>query len=122
MTLRLSGSVVAALMVAGCAAAPGATGFASPAESPVASPSTPPASAMSRLGGAPSPGPTPLPAGPDVPLAGLSDANHGWAVTGEQLLVTADGGSTWRDATPPGGFATPDTGGLLGVAFADAQH
>jgi photosystem II stability/assembly factor-like uncharacterized protein len=68
--------------------------------------------------GASSPAPTPLPAGPDVPLAGLSDATHGWVVTGNRLLVTADGGSTWRDATPPGGFAT----GLLGVAFADAMH
>ena len=68
--------------------------------------------------GASSPAPTPLPAGPDVPLAGLVDATHGWAVTGNRLLVTADGGSTWGDATPPGGFAT----GLLGVAFADAQH
>jgi len=65
-----------------------------------------------------SPWPTPLPAGPDVSLAGLTDPAHGWAVSAQRLQVTADGGSTCRDVTPPGGFVT----GLLGVDFVDAAH
>jgi photosystem II stability/assembly factor-like uncharacterized protein len=68
------------------------------------------------------PAPTPLPPGPDVQAGGLLNAVDGWAVAGQRLLVTADGGSTWRDVTPPGGFATTDTNFLLGVDFVDAQH
>lgn len=52
----------------------------------------------------------------------MVDALHGWAVTNGRLWVTADGGATWRDATPPSGFAVASAGYLLGVAFADAQH
>ena len=33
-------------------------------------------------------------------------SRHGWVVAGGRLLVTADGGSSWRDVTPPGGFGT----------------
>jgi photosystem II stability/assembly factor-like uncharacterized protein len=62
-----------------------------------------------------SPAPTPLPLGPDVQAGGLLDATHGWALTGQRLLVTADGGSTWRNVTPPGGLGSA-------VAFLDAQH
>jgi photosystem II stability/assembly factor-like uncharacterized protein len=69
-----------------------------------------------------SPGPTPLPAAPDTSFAGLTDPTHGWAVTAGRLLVTADGGSTWREVTPPGGFATADADRLLGADFVDAQH
>ncbi len=65
--------------------------------------------------------PTPLPPGPDVQAGGLLDAAHGWALTGQRLLVTGDGGSTWRDVTPPGGFGS-DFGNPKGVAFFDAQH
>ncbi|MHB8458553.1 MAG: WD40/YVTN/BNR-like repeat-containing protein [Candidatus Limnocylindrales bacterium] len=39
-----------------------------------------------------------------------------------RLWATADGGSTWRNATPPGGFATAVSDYLLGVDFADAAH
>ena len=67
-------------------------------------------------------GPTPLPAGPDISFGGLTDPAHGWAVSADRLRVTADGGSTWRDVTPPGGFATADADRLLGVDFVDAQH
>ena len=52
----------------------------------------------------------------------MVDALHGWAVTKGRLWVTADGGSTWRDATPPGGFATASADYLLGVTFVDGQH
>jgi len=52
----------------------------------------------------------------------MVDALHGWAVTDGRLWVTADGGATWRDATPPGGFATASADYLLGIAFADAKH
>lgn len=61
-----------------------------------------------------SPVPTPLPPGPDVQGGGLLDASHGWALTGQRLLVTADGGSTWRNVTPPSGFGSG--------AFLDAEH
>jgi photosystem II stability/assembly factor-like uncharacterized protein len=61
-----------------------------------------------------SPAPTPLPPGPDVQAGGLLDATHGWALTGQRLLVTADGGGTWRNVTPPGGFGSG--------AFLDAQR
>lgn len=80
--------------------------------SPSASPS--PASGTS-------PAPTPLPPGPDVQAGGLVDPLHGWAVVGHRLWVTADGGSTWRDVTPPVGFGS-GLGNPLGVAFLDAQH
>lgn len=122
MKRLLSASVAATLLVAGCSAAPRDAGSASPAASPVASRSTAPVIATSSPEGASSPAPTPLPAGPDLPLAGLIDATHGWAVTGHRLYVTADGGQAWRDATPPGGLATADSDRLLGVAFADALH
>jgi len=66
--------------------------------------------------------PTPLPPGPDVQAGGLLDPADGWAVVAHRLWVTADGGSTWRDATPPGGFATAVADYLRGVDFADAAH
>jgi photosystem II stability/assembly factor-like uncharacterized protein len=69
-----------------------------------------------------SPAPTPLPPGPDVQAAGLIDPLHGWAVVAKRLWITGDGGSTWRDVTPPGGFGTADTNFLNGVTFVDAQH
>jgi photosystem II stability/assembly factor-like uncharacterized protein len=90
--------------------------FGSP--SPSASPS--PARPTSQASGT-SPAPTPLPPGPDVQAEGLLDAANGWALTGQRLLVTADGGSTWRDVTPPGGLGS-DLGNPKGVAFLDAQH
>ena len=66
--------------------------------------------------------PTPLPPGPDVQAGGLTDPLHGWAVVDHRLWVTGDGGSTWRDVTPPGGLVSANAGDLLGVDFLDAQH
>jgi photosystem II stability/assembly factor-like uncharacterized protein len=114
------GLVVAAVLIVavGLGLRPG--GFLSSAgsPSPIALPSSArPTSQASES----SPAPTPLPPGPDVQAGGLLDATHGWALTGQGLLVTADGGSTWRDATPPGGFES-DLGNPKGVAFLDAQH
>jgi photosystem II stability/assembly factor-like uncharacterized protein len=86
--------------------------------SPSASPS--PARPTSQASGT-SPAPTPLPPGPDVQAGGLTDPLHGWAVVGHRLWVTADGGSTWRDVTPPVGFGS-GLGNPHGVAFLDAQH
>lgn len=81
-----------------------------------------PGSAFPSAGISTSPAPTPLPPGPDVQAAGLVDPLHGWAVVEHRLQITADGGSTWRDATPPGAFATASADLLLGVDFVDAQH
>jgi photosystem II stability/assembly factor-like uncharacterized protein len=67
---------------------------------------------------APSSVPTPT---PNVSAAGLLDAQHGWAVAGHRLWVTADGGSTWQDVTPPAGFGS-GVGNPKGVAFHDAQY
>ena len=102
------------LIVAACA---GAASPSTPAPM-VPTPSVPTTTAGPTSAPSTSPGPTPLPAGPDVSLAGLTDPLHGWAVVDHRLLVTGDGGSTWRDVAPPGGFVT----GLLGVDFVDAQH
>jgi photosystem II stability/assembly factor-like uncharacterized protein len=113
---RLAATALLIVLAAACSA-PGPAAPSIAAASPAA-----PGAGNSSPAGASSPAPTPLPAGPDVPLAGLSDPTHGWAVTGARLLVTADAGATWRDATPPGGFATADADRLLGVAFADAMH
>lgn len=67
------------------------------------------------------PAPTPTPAA-NVGPAGLIDAEHGWAVGDQRLLVTADGGASWRDVNPP----APTQGGipanLLGVEFVDPDH
>jgi photosystem II stability/assembly factor-like uncharacterized protein len=83
------------------------SGSPSPGAVPTAPRPTSPASATS-------PAPTPLPPGPDVQAGGLLDASHGWALTDQRLLVTADGGSTWRTVTPPGGFGSG--------TFLDAAH
>jgi photosystem II stability/assembly factor-like uncharacterized protein len=58
----------------------------------------------------------------NVEAARLLDAQHGWAVASRRLLVTADGGSSWRDVTPPGGFGDAEDDFLLGVEFLDIQH
>lgn len=63
------------------------------------------------------PGSTPT---ANVSPAGLLDPQHGWAIAGGHLMLTADGGMTWRDVTPPG-FAGGN-GNPLGVAFRDALH
>ncbi len=73
----------------------------------------------------PVPSATPTPAAasvepttlPPIDAAGLIDARHGWIVAGTRLLVTADGGSSWRDVTPP---ANADS--FLGAEFLDPLH
>ncbi|HEY7936935.1 MAG TPA: hypothetical protein VID26_07370, partial [Candidatus Limnocylindrales bacterium] len=67
------------------------------------------------------PPPTPTPAANAGP-AEMIDLEHGWAVGDQRLLLTADGGSTWRDANPP----APTQGGfpanLLNAHFVDPDH
>lgn len=112
--------VALAVIVAAC------TGSSTRASAGPQTASEPPATAASARPSSQaahaSPAPTPLPVGPDVPAGSLLHPRDGWALTGQRLLVTADGGSTWRDVTPPGGFATADADRLLGVDFVDAQH
>ncbi len=48
---------------------------------------------------------------------GLEDGRHGWVVSGNQLLVTADGGRHWRDGSPPG-----TQGSCCAVSFLNARH
>ncbi len=108
-------SLVAAtsLLVTACSGA--AESSPAPSDSVIpASLGAPPSSGDSSIGLVA----TPLPPGPDVAYSGLIDAADGWAVAGQRLELTADGGSTWRDVTPPDGFAS----GLLGVDFVDAAH
>jgi photosystem II stability/assembly factor-like uncharacterized protein len=82
-----------------------------PSEAPVPTPTLEPTA----------PPPTPTPAANAGP-AGMIDLDHGWAVGDQRLLLTADGGSSWRDANPP----APTQGGfpanLLNVQFIDAEH
>lgn len=98
----------------------GVPGASTPAASP--QPSSPSPSASPNPTAGTSPAPTPLPPGPDVQAGGLTDPLHGWAVVDHRLWVTGDGGSTWRDVTPPAGLATANADYLLGVDFVDAQH
>jgi photosystem II stability/assembly factor-like uncharacterized protein len=115
MRTRSAFAAVAAavlIVIVGLGLRPG--GYLSSPGSPSRSASPSPAGPTSQASGT-SPAPTPLPPGPDVQAGGLLDVTHGWALTGQRLVVTADGGSTWRNVTPPGGFGT-------GVAFLDAQH
>jgi len=65
-------------------------------------------------------GPSPAPQA-NVQAAGLLDASHGWAWTDQKLVVTSDGGSSWHDITPPGGFGG-STGDPQGVTFTDPQN
>jgi photosystem II stability/assembly factor-like uncharacterized protein len=109
----VAAALVAVVIVAvGLGLRPG--GYLSSAGSP--SPSVLPSAPrpMIQASGA-SPASTPLPPGPDVQTGRLLDAAGGWALTGQRLVVTTDGGSTWRNVTPPGGLGS-------GVAFLDAQH
>lgn len=48
---------------------------------------------------------------------GFPDRQHGWVVSGNRLLQTADGGRTWHDASPPG-----TTSSCCAVFFLNAQH
>jgi len=115
------GTVALALIVLVVAACANAAAPSAPAPI-VPTPSVPTITAGPTSAPSTSPGPTPLPPGPDVEAGGMLDALHGWAVTNGRLWVTADGGATWRDATPPGRFASASADNLLGVDFADAKH
>ena len=50
----------------------------------------------------------------------MININEGWAVSGPYVLVTTDGGVTWREATPPETLAAEATIKAYG-AFLDAQ-
>jgi photosystem II stability/assembly factor-like uncharacterized protein len=67
------------------------------------------------------PPPTPTPAANAGP-AGMIDLENGWAVGDQRLLLTADGGSTWRDATPPAPTQGGTPANLLNVQFVDPDH
>lgn len=64
-----------------------------------------------------------LTAGTEVTVSTINmvDASHGWAIgsaaadPNEHILLTADGGSTWKDVTPPEG--TDPSGGKVATAF-----
>ncbi len=56
-----------------------------------------------------------------VRLAGLIDAEHGWAYVADHLVMTDDGGAHWRDITPPTS-ALSFLGNPKGVAFTDPEH
>lgn len=58
-----------------------------------------------------------------VQEAHLIDARTGWALTGEGLSLTADGGGSWQDVTPPLTPGSPPAlGPLADAIFADARH
>ena len=108
------------LAVAACSPAGTFAPTGSPAEvSPTAS--VTPVTRAASQSPTESPAASPAPE-PNVEAAGLLDAQHGWAVAMRRLLVTADGGSSWRDVTPPGGFGDAEHNYLRGVEFLDAQH
>jgi photosystem II stability/assembly factor-like uncharacterized protein len=91
---------------------------ASTAPSSSVEPSVPPTPAPSN----PNPNPPyPVPAANSGPAA-LIDPEHGWAVGDQRLLLTADGGSTWRDATPPAAQEGTTPANLLAVKFVDPAH
>src|SRR5450759_2028927 len=67
--------------------------------------------AVTTAPGTTNPSPMESPAASAAPDANLEavrllDAQHGWVVASRRLLVTADGGSTWQDVTPPGGLGS----------------
>ena len=49
----------------------------------------------------------PVAAAPSIVSLDMLDANNGWALTDTGVVRTADGGSTWYDATPSGLNGTP---------------
>jgi len=95
---------------------------------PSVAPSTEPIPSPTIASVPPSPSPTLAPPiGTPTPAisagpAGMIDASQGWAVGDQRLLVTADGGSTWRDVTPPAPTEGGSAANLLGVQFLDPDH
>ena len=99
---------------------------AEPTSSAAPSPSVEPSVAPTPSTATPSPQPTapaatPAPAANSGP-AGLIDPEHGWAVGDQRLLVTADGGATWRDVNPPAPTEAGQPANLLAVQFIDVEH
>jgi photosystem II stability/assembly factor-like uncharacterized protein len=62
----------------------------------------------------------PFSIGPQVEDYGLLDREHGWAISGERLYVTSDGGATW-DARGPDPLPWPVLGWPY-IGFSDADH
>ena len=116
--------------------------FASPTATPVSTslpdtqqPSTeaPVTATVTELS-APPPDTTPVPAIPQPAAAPhfkagdpvqldsitMKSRTEGWGISGPYVLITADGGQTWREATPPESF-TPGTKDQAYGAFLNAQ-
>ncbi len=104
--------------VVGPSTAPSASASAGPSVAPSVAPTASAAPTPVASASAPS---EPAPA-VNVGPAGLIDAEHGWAVGDQRLLLTEDGGSTWRDATPPAATEGSSPANLLQVDFLDAIH
>ena len=127
--LNASATVVL-LVSAGCnaVATPGATSTASAATSTSPAPTDTETAVVSA---SPTPEPPSLgePAAPPHYQVGdpiqldeihMMNANEGWALSGPYVLVTTDGGVTWREATPPETFPNEATATAYG-AFTDSQ-
>jgi photosystem II stability/assembly factor-like uncharacterized protein len=119
VTLRL-GQVLAAALIVAVGLAFGLSGHG-----PTVLPSASPSGSVSPVLSA-----TPTPSAPSgtptamatIDAAQLIDPQHGWVVADTRLLVTVDGGSNWRDRTPPPGMGGERSGWFLGAAFLDALH
>ncbi len=96
----------------------------SPAVEPSAVSPTP--SSGPSASAVPSPTPQQSPAGQtatpaaNVTAAGQVDPSHGWAVAGQRLVLTDDGGLSWYDRTPPAAIATDLN--ILAVEFLVPDH
>ena len=99
-----------------------------PSESAAPSPSSQPSIGPSvSPPPTPSVAPTPTVAPTAAPAAnvgpvGLIDANHGWAVADQRLVLTSDGGATWYDRTPPALHDGTTPANLLNAEFLDPEH
>jgi hypothetical protein len=65
------------------------------------------------------PAPTAVAAFETISYAGFANGSVGWAVTNRRLVLTDDGGATWRTAGPPVAYAL---GTPRGASFFDADH
>jgi len=127
--LNASATVVL-LVSAGCNA------VATPTSPPLAPATSTPSPAQTETETAPGPAsPTPEPPSLGEPAAPphyqvgdpiqldeihMMNANEGWAISGPYVLVTTDGGVTWREATPPETLPDGATARAYG-AFLDTQ-
>lgn len=120
------------LVIAGCSA----IGSGATSATPTAPAATTPSPAPTDMETAPEPAsPTPEPPSTGEPAAPahyqIGDAiqldeihmvnlNEGWAVSEPYVLVTTDGGKTWREVTPPENLPAEATAKAYG-AFLDTQ-